>query len=229
LFGGDSYINIFTFNAAHEWYDSTFTRAVKMATVYAVPLETSIDLHAQFSTDLYGVDNNSRYVQDKVSSFNGYTQTTDAYAYNTAYNAPTNVRTWYPNLTTEGQTNNFDTRIHFSERKINNEKIDNWLQYKAMNFLDVDSRYGKITDMKLFKDRLLFWQEHAVGLLSVNERIIINDMNDAQLQLGTGGVLERYDYISTLYGMKEHQHARANGDAALYWWDGNNKEILQYG
>lgn len=229
LFAGDTFIKMFTFNAAHEWYDSTYRQVVKMATVYAVPLETSIDLHAQFSNALYNVnDNKSIYVQDKATAFDGYTQTDDAYAYNTAYSSTPNIQTWYPNLTTEGSTNNYDTRVHFSERKINNEKIDNWLQCKAMNFKDVDSRYGQITSMKLFNDKLIFWQEHATGVLSVNERILINDINDTQLQLGTGGVLERYDYLSTVYGMKKNQHVRANSNGALYWWDGNNKEILQY-
>lgn len=229
LFSGDVFIKMFTYNAAHEWYDSEFTNAVKMATIYAVPVETTIDIQAQFSSSLYNVDTHSIYVQDKASSFAGYTQSTDAYLYNTAYNVLSDIRTWYPDLTTKGETNDYDTRIHFSERKINNEKIDNWLQYRSSNFLDVDSRYGKITAMKLFKDRLTFWQEHAFGLLAVNERVLINDVNDVQLQLGTGGVLERFDYVSQIYGMKKNQQAYATSDSALYWWDGNNKEILQYG
>jgi hypothetical protein len=64
--------------------------------------------------------------------------------------------------------------------------------------------------------------------LSVNERILINDINDTQLQLGTGGVLERFDYLSQIYGMKKGQHVSAVSNNALYWWDGYNKEILQY-
>jgi hypothetical protein len=76
---------------------------------------------------LFGVTSNSRYVQDKASVFDSYSQSTDAYMYNTAYSVVPNVRTWYPDLTTEGSTSKFDTRVHFSERKINNEKIDNWL------------------------------------------------------------------------------------------------------
>jgi len=40
----------------------------------------------------------------------------------------------------------------------------------AMNYLDADSRYGEITNMVSFKDKLLFWQDRATGLFSVNER-----------------------------------------------------------
>ena len=228
IYQGDTFLKFFTYNAQHEWFDANFKRLVKSATVYAVPLETSIDIQAQFSDDLFGVTSNSRYVQDKASVFDSYSQSTDAYLYNTAYSIVPNVRTWYPDLTTEGSTNNFDTRVHYSGRKINNEKIDNWMQYKSVNFLDVDSRYGEITSMKLFKDKLIFWQDHATGLLSVNERVIINDINDTQLQLGTGGVLERFDYLSQIYGMKKYHHASAVSNDALYWWDGYNKEILQY-
>jgi hypothetical protein len=75
---------------------------------------------------------------------------------------------------------------------------------------------------------LIFWQENAAGVLAVNERVILQDSNDTQVTLGTGSVLDRYDYISTVYGMKPGQHASCVSNDALYWWDGNNKEILQY-
>jgi len=97
-----------------------------------------------------------------------------------------------------------------------------------MNFSDVDSRFGEITGLKLFKDKLVFWQENATGVLAVNERVILQDANDTQVTLGTGQVLDRYDYISTVYGMKKDQSTACISNDALYWWDGNNRELLQY-
>ena len=44
VFSGDTKNRIFTYNALHNWYDSTYTHGFKMAVVYAVPVETDIDI-----------------------------------------------------------------------------------------------------------------------------------------------------------------------------------------
>ncbi|WP_173431887.1 hypothetical protein [Sharpea azabuensis] len=65
--------------------------------------------------------------------------------------------------------------------------------------------------------------------MSVNERVQIADQSNLPLILGTGGVLDRYDYLTTSNGMKENQHADAQSEQALYWWDGVNNTICSYG
>lgn len=226
--GGDTYIQMFTYNALHEWYDQKYTRFYKMATVYTVPIQTDIDIHGQYSDSLFGVTTNDYRVQDKASSFAGYTQTDDAYLYNTAYHVLSDVFKWSPDTRTEGQSNSYDTRVHYSNVKTNNEKINSWTQFKTANFIDVDTRFGEITALQLFKDKLIFWQNNAVGLLSVNERAVVQDVNSTNLVLGSSGVLDRYDYFSTVYGQKSNQHNQTCSDNSLYWWDENNNEIMGY-
>ena len=59
---------------------------------------------------------------------------------------------------------------------------------------------------------------------------MLNDTNGNEIIVGTGDVLSRYDYISTVYGMKEFQYeAEVQSNSTQYWWDGYNKEILAYG
>nr|DAP33081.1 MAG TPA: hypothetical protein [Caudoviricetes sp.] len=48
---------------------------------------------------------------------------------------------------------------------------------------------------------LVFWQQFATGILSVNDRSLVNDNNGSELILGSGGVLSRYDYLDTESGM----------------------------
>ena len=62
----------------------------------------------------------------------------------------------------------------------------------------------------------------------MNERTIIKDEDSNAIQLGSGSVLERFDYFTTLYGMKPEQRAVAVTDGAVYWWDGYQKEILNH-
>ena len=46
--------------------------------------------------------------------------------------------------------------------------------------------------------------------------------------LGTGGVLERFDYLNTACGMKENEFADAQSDSVLYWWDHTRKELCAH-
>lgn len=229
--GGDSYIGWFKYNANHMWYDPQYITATKMASVYEVPLDMDIDIYAQCG-DLYDSTNrqNGYYIQDEPASISnvGYSQEKPAYQYNTAYNQAPNIISYSSVEKTDITNYDWDIRIHNSELKTNGENIDSWLTFKAMNYLDVDSRHGAITDIKLFKDRLVFWQNNAVGILSSNERTMLNDSDGNQIILGNGGVLQRSDYISTVYGMKKDQFATTQSNTTLYWWDGNNKEILAY-
>lgn len=228
VFSGDTKNRCFTYHALHNWYDSTYKNLSKMGTVYAVPVETDIDIQAQYG-QLYGVDNFLDYrIQDEPASFESYTQEHSAYLYNPAYNSTPDIVSWTTAEQLKSKFDTFDVRIHYSNVKVNNEDIDSWTQFAAANYIDVDSRFGEITDLKLFKDKLIFWQENATGILAVNERVVLNDQNDTQVVLGTGGVLERYDYFSTVYGQKKNQHARTMSNDSLYWWDGNNKEIMLY-
>lgn len=230
--GGDSYISFFKYNAAHMWYDPIYVAATKQATVYEVPIETDMDIDADYGTKYNSSTNLGYYIQDEAASFpsnsGGYSQDKPAYQYNTAYNQDPNIITYSSIENTDISNYDWDTRIHNSELKTNGENIDSWLTFKALNYLDVDSRHGEITDLKLFKDRLLFWQNNATGILSSNERTMINDASGNQIILGNGGVLQRSDYISTIYGMKKDQFATTQSNTTLYWWDGNDKEILAY-
>lgn len=229
--GGDSYVGWFKYNANHMWYDPLYITATKMASVYEVPLDMDIDIYAQCGNP-YDASNttNGYYVQDEPASiaYSGYSQEKPAYQYNTAYNQEPNVITYSSIEKTDISNYDWDVRVHNSDTKTNGESIDSWLTFKAMNYLDVDSRHGEITDLKLFKDRLIFWQNNATGILSSNERTMLNDSDGNQIILGNGGVLQRSDYISTMYGMKPKQFVTTQSNTTLYWWDGNDKEILAY-
>ena len=150
------------------------------------------------------------------------------YMYNTAYSINPDVITYSGQDTVNEANPRYDSRIHYSQKKQNNEFIDNWTNFKAIDYLDVDSRYGQITGLKLFKDKLIFLQENGAGVLSVNDRIILKDQESANIIVGNGGVLDRYDYFTTIYGMKPDQHVVEASNDALYWWDGHRKEILSY-
>lgn len=224
--GGDVYIQNFRYNHTTNVASNYFGGITSYKTVYDVPVETRINLNAQSSTMLRSSD---RMSQDLPTSIRGYTQDTPAYLYNTAYGIQPNAIIYTAaGRFSEQLGNNYDVRIHYSDPKTNNEVLDSWTNFRALNFMDVDTRHGQLTGLKLFRDKLIFFQERAAGLLSVNERSIVQDTGSTSIILGDGGVLSRYDYFTTLYGMKPDQKAYGVSNDMLYWWDGHSKEIIGY-
>ena len=236
VFDGDTYLCMFTYNAAHCFIDEKFWNIPKMSVVYTVPIESSVNLKARSGflyTDIQSPTPMSRFVQDHPVSITLYeeafNQTEHAYVYNAAYDSLSSVIKYIPVYYNSVQSNTYDNRIHYTAEKENNELEDKWLLTDSKQFIDVDSRYGAVTNLRLFKDRLIFWQEHATGLLTVNEKTVVQDTTGSDIILSkNSGVVPRYDYISTKYGMKKGQHTDTQSDNALYWWDSDNKELLQY-
>lgn len=228
IYSGDTYLSIFEYNSAHCW-DSPTRRARMYPTVYMVPIESSIDLRATYG-DLYSrLDSQYKYyMQDVPCSIRNFSQEKRAYLYNTAYSITPDILSFTKSEYNSIYSDKYDCRVYYSNLKTNGENTDSWLKFKSANFIDVDTRYGEITQMKLFKDTLVFWQERATGILSVNERTLIRDANDVNIILGNGDVLQRYDYLTTEYGMKAGDKSDTQSNNALYWWDSNKKDILQY-
>lgn len=234
LTGGDTFFGHFKYNALHWWYNSVYNRQLnKMATIYDVAIESDVNLRATFGTlfrNGVGYTDGEYKIQNKKieGDVDGYVQEHDSYRYNSGYSCSTNIIPRISDNSTAGETNIYDTRIFYSSEKKNNETIDSWLDIKQNNFLDVDTRFGEITDLKLFKDKLLFWQNNAAGIISTNERTLIQSMDDAQIILGDGSVLQRFDYITQIYGQKPNHYTSCATNNSLYWWDEKRREILQY-
>ena len=230
VYDGDCYPGIFQYTSLHTYDNTLFKWANRSCINYYVPVESTVDLRATYGSLYSRLPSNSAHdVQPLAGSVKNHVQPTDEYLYNTAYNAAANIKTYSQTVYEYIDTNNFDVRVHNSQRKTNNERVDNWATFKATDYIDVDSRFGEITNLRLFKDKLLYWQKDAVGILSVNERTVLNDLENHNIIIGTGGILDRFDYISTVYGMKHNQYeAETQSSDCLYWWDEYRKEILQY-
>lgn len=233
VFSGDCTNSMFSYNATLNWVDQTHGYALHGSYTYELPIESSIDLRAVYG-DLYDPQEAGSVLhQDKACYIQTdpitFVQNNDAYLYNTAYSQEPNIRSYYTTQTNNNiQNNNYDTRIHNSLPKTNGENIDSWLQFKSADFLDADSRFGPITNLRLFKNSLLCWQDTATATVLSNETAIIQDSNSSDIILGTGAILQRLDYISTIYGMKQFHKSDVQSQDAIYWYDYINNDILQY-
>jgi len=219
--GGDTFITMFEY--LRGLGDEKHASDNRMQEVCFIPLESSINTQLKTNrfqslltnandydedVDVYLLQETvSQGLQDyprDVSSSERYGYPLDAedlYLYNSVYSTPLNLKSYFSApFDFESITSN-DTRVRISEKKINNEYTDSWTSFLPNNFLDLDSRYGKLLKLVNYKNNMLFFQDKGYGLLSINQRSLISENNASILALGTGGVLDRFDYLETEVGL----------------------------
>lgn len=156
-----------------------------------------------------------------------YVTTDVMYGYNDAYSAESQ-RTMVSEDEDTIDAQRTINRVYASEQKQLLETLDSWLTFKYDNYIDVDSTKGEITNLYSFNDKLYCFQNNGISILSVNERSLITDDDSSKLVLGTGTILQRYDYISNLYGTHtKNNRTLCNSDGILYFTDAVTKNIYQ--
>lgn len=122
----------------------------------------------------------------------------------------------------------FDTRWAYAGPKIDGELIDSFREFKVNNFLDLPGVYGAVHAGLEFNGRLYSLQKNAVCWISINERSLVQDTSGVSLVLGSGTVMDRYDYISTEIGTS-HQRSLIKTNNAFYFYDEEKKKIYRFG
>ena len=240
VFNGDCHVETFEYTSMHKIYgaytqdskDNLQFPGTHMIT-YSIPTESNIwdkfQYGWQFSVN--AKDNYASFIQSEPCQITeAYVQEDPQYVYNSVYSVqntstPLSI---YDDLNSEDYNKTVDTRVYYSDLKQNDEVIDSWARFKSSNFIDVDQQYGPITDIFTFKNQLLFFQENAVGVLSVNDRSVTTDNSGQDIVLGSGGVLSRYDYYSNTYGMHKQQFCVTSTTGGLYWFDSHNNTICTF-
>lgn len=233
VFNGDCFILPLEYVSLHKYYHNIVQKPVVNTIIYSIPVETNINLAYTYGYEFGMNYNNSNItkLQIQPSTVNSQlVQKTPLYQYNSAYSTYPKAKIFssYDDLNYNQTQQAVDYRCIYSGTKSNNEISDSWIKFKPANYLDVDTRFGEITHLRTFKNSLLFWQDEAMGILSVNERTTLTDSSNQQLILGTGGVLSRYDYVTTSNGMRRNEYVDAQSPTTLYWWDHSKHEICAY-
>jgi hypothetical protein len=156
-----------------------------------------------------------------------YEQKDSLYLYNTVYSQQTSVQNGISETIDSSNETSFDCLVKASNVKYNGENSDSWTKFGINEEIEVDSSFGAITALYSFNDKLMFWQGHGFGILAVNDRSLINAGSTSQLVLGTGGVLDRYDYISTTVGTND-KRSIIPSQTGLYWFNPSDKSVYRF-
>lgn len=237
VFDGDCHVETFEYTSMHKVYGAYKQKTLAFPNThmitYSIPTESNIWCKFQhgwtFSSNAR--DNYASFIQAEPCEITeAYVQKEPEYVYNSVYSVQnTSVPlAVYDDLNPQDYNKTIDTRVYYSDLKQNDEIIDSWCKFRSSNFIDVDQEYGPITDVCTFKNVLTFFQEQSFGVLSVNDRSVATDNSGQNIVLGTGGVLDRYDYYSNTYGMHKQQFCAVCTTGGMYWFDSHNNVICLF-
>ena len=223
LFGGDIFVSMYdSCRAAKNFgaYTNRGQQPNKWSTTFYFPVESVCN------PDL----RNGYYMnKDMVGGTSAVDiEMKETYTYNSSYHSECDVKSFFPKPDPFILNEEFDNRFHASEIKINGEFTDSWGVFKINNFWDVEGTYGPINAMQILKDKMFFWQSRAFGIIQINPRSVITDVNNeanSALQVGTGLPLQRHDYISTEIGL-QHQWGLTKSSYKNVWLDVSNKKFF---
>ena len=229
VFTGDTYTQIYEIEGMYKAYDFNDDKSSlqSMQTIHYIPMESTINQYFDYGMNYRNTSNAN--LQSEAGEIKGVsTQDRPVHQYNLIYSDNGTSNDIYSPQSVIQSQNTYSQRICYSQMKTNGELLNNWNIFKPVDYIDVNPMYGELTDMFTVQDVLYFWQNKGFGKLSVNERSLVKDENSNLIQLGQGSVLQRYDYLSTKFGMRDQDMCKINVDNDMYWFDHRNRCIAAY-
>lgn len=147
--------------------------------------------------------------------------------YNTVYSQTPNLISRRNLNYNTRRLNNFDTNIIASKLKSAGELIDSWTDLQVNEVLTLDGKHGAINSLISFNDELYTIQDKAFAFISVNPRVQVQGADGLQIQLGTGSVLDRYQYVSTDSGTL-NKWSVVSTSQGVYYFDLLNKSYMVF-
>ena len=215
VFGGDTYVNMFSLNKFHKTTYNTGTNSgYRIAQGLIFPVESSINLDLRRGV-YFGKNRPQLQAQDE-------------YLYDGSYSSSNNLKSFPAKDSNVELVTDFKNIIAISNTKIAGQTSDAFSKFDANEIFEVNANYGGINNLITFRDTLYALQENATSIVSINTRALINAKDGSaisiQSNLGTGNVIERNDYISIKNGSQNRMNLHAT-DLGLYWYDNNNNSI----
>jgi hypothetical protein len=180
---GDTFIQKFNFLKTFKAENGTN----QITEIVSFPVETTINLDLRFD---FTKDRPDNYDADELNS----------YGFNGAYSQMNNTIKGIPKPFNFSEITSFPTNVIPSKVKINGELIDSFTDFLINDVKTLDGQYGEITGVEEFKDNLYSFQRSGVAYLAINPRVQLQATDGIPIELGSGRLIERYQYLTTNSG-----------------------------
>ena len=232
VYGGDTFLGYY--DSQRLMWDLVRTADDEsFCSAHYTVLESSINLPLRHDDCYHRVRlvENHHLIQEEAgvhtNTTDTYAQETDLYLYNSAYSQNNTSKIYAPiSSDFENQTKS-DALIIASGIKINGELVDSWTQFQQNEEIEVDTKYGPLSKLMNFRNHLVYFQDEGVGTVGVNQQTLVESGSLPELVLGTGEVLDRYDYITTNSGCQIRE-ATCQSDQGFYWYDTVKNKFNRY-
>jgi hypothetical protein len=170
------------------------------------------------------INNDLRFdnIQNKVDTstidFN------DAFLYNDVYHQQSDLIKSINKPFNFVSQERFRSEVVASPKKQLGELIDNWTKISINDRITLDTEYGAVTGFAKLKDTLFAFQRNAISYLSINPRVQLSAGDNIPIQLGSGKLIERYQYVTTKSGTLNSQSIITT-EAGIFYYDLLNYSI----
>ena len=211
---GDTFVNTYTFTKLVSDDTDIASQAYNVTTeIVSVRVESSVDLKNRNDLSLTQWDNSWQ------PKYNEYQEYNRVYSQQPKLNLSVNVGLKFKKI------QEFDTRIMASKEKIPGEYIDSWTDFLENESKDLDGKFGPINGVVNMKDEIFTLQDSGVAHIAINPRAQVVSNDGVALELGTGGIIHDYKYISTSSGSL-NKWGVVTTDNAFYFTDLIKKSIM---
>jgi len=215
VYGGDTFIDYF--DCQIQPYDSssiiTSNPDNASCVVMYIPVESSINLSLRSDSCYHNfIDARRVNLMESPGVHQYLTQEKALYLYNTAYSKQSDTQVAIPKPLLQSANETFDHDIYASLTKESGEAIDKWTMFLPDNKVTVEGQHGSINALVDFDDKLLFFQDTAIVVVSVNAKILTTpDETGAALTIVKGGILDVFQYITRKFGFVSGGHLCVSG------------------
>lgn len=146
------------------------------------------------------------------------------YSYNQGYSAE--QLTVYPALPVNFiNSSQFKARTRFAGPKFIGEVIDSFRTFALLDFKDLSANYGRINKIDVKDDKVIVWQDNAISTVPILERQLLSSTTGDATTIGTGGVVDRFDVISSYFGT-QHQWSVIPTEFGFVFFDMRRKAVV---
>jgi hypothetical protein len=135
----------------------------------------------------------------------GHYQADAFYNYNFGYSIENLPKSFFSENRLVQISNNYPARLIYSDVRSADLGVDGFSRFRALNYFDMDERYGKVTKIALLNDaEPIVGQDDAVSLLYVNKSLTTLQDNEVLTVQGGTYISENSPprYLTTNYGVE---------------------------
>lgn len=229
VYGGDCYVNLYdrVSSMFDEHYNSFSTGAATGTGSYSwaliFPVESTINVALREGNHAANVglyDSSAGIEYDNAGN-----RRDETFRFNEAYLTQNNQIKYDVLPIGFRSVGRFPYMARYSELKFLGERFDNMRVFKIDHFKNADALHGEINNVRVSFDRLFYWQNKGFGYFPLNERETISSALGGAVQLGVGGVMERYDTLGKYFG-NQHQHGLVETSDGWVWFDMRRRSFL---